>query len=164
MRSPGPAAPAPRIAPATAADAAFIARLGAQVFYKTFAHVTPPADMQAFLSETYAPARVAAELADPAHVFRVARAADDALAGFAQLRQGPPDPAVRGPAPVELQRLYVDSRWHGLGVAQALMHQAIDWAVAAGFRTLWLGVWEHNVRAQRFYRKYGLEVCGSHIF
>src|SRR6478609_2481099 len=90
---------APEIAPAILADAPHIAHLGARVFHETFAHVTPPADMQAFLAETYAPARLAEELADPAHVFLVARAGD-ALAGFAQLRQGPADPAVRGPAPV----------------------------------------------------------------
>ena len=30
--------------------------------------------------------------------------------------------------------------------------------------TLWLGVWERNVRAQAFYRKQGFTVVGSQIF
>ena len=29
---------------------------------------------------------------------------------------------------------------------------------------LWLGVWEHNPRAMTFYRKFGLEVVGTHAF
>jgi ribosomal protein S18 acetylase RimI-like enzyme len=29
---------------------------------------------------------------------------------------------------------------------------------------LWLGVWEHNPRAITFYRKFGLEVVGTHAF
>lgn len=152
-----------RIEPGNAADAPEVAALGARAFYEAFTHVTQPSDMQAFLAETYAPSRLAEEMADPARVFLLAHVGD-ALAGFAQMRQGRADAAVRGPAPVELQRLYVDARWHGAGVAQALTREALAWAAGAGYKTLWLGVWERNARAMRFYRKLGMEVCGSHIF
>lgn len=33
-----------------------------------------------------------------------------------------------------------------------------------GYETLWLGVWEENIKAQRFYGRYGLEKCGFHDF
>jgi ribosomal protein S18 acetylase RimI-like enzyme len=33
-----------------------------------------------------------------------------------------------------------------------------------GYRILWLGVWEHNYRAQAFYRKWEFRVVGTHIF
>jgi len=29
---------------------------------------------------------------------------------------------------------------------------------------MWLGVWEYNPRAQRFYEKNGFQVCGKHTF
>ena len=37
-------------------------------------------------------------------------------------------------------------------------------AGSAGARTVWLGVWERNLRAQAFYRKHGFAPIGSQIF
>jgi len=71
---------------------------------------------------------------------------------------------VRGPAPLELKRLYVARAWHGHGVAQALMDAALTAARAHGAQTLWLGVWERNARAAAFYRKYGFTRVGEHTF
>lgn len=155
--------PAAIIRRAAVADAASIAALGARVFSETFRHMTAPADMQQFLANTYTPLRLATEMADPALVFFVA-VFGEALAGFVQMRQGSHEPSVHGPAPVELQRLYVDGRWHGRGVAKQLVGQALCWAAQQGFETVWLGVGETNYRAQRFYEKLNLARCGQHTF
>jgi len=39
-------------------------------------------------------------------------------------------------------------------------------AIAAkeGFKTVWLGVWEHNPKAIAFYEKWGFEKFGAHSF
>ena len=66
--------------------------------------------------------------------------------------------------PAELNRLYVAAAWHGKGVAQALLKDAMKSAKDAGADCLWLGVWEHNPRAIAFYRKCGFEDVGSHHF
>jgi ribosomal protein S18 acetylase RimI-like enzyme len=151
------------IAQAQVDDAEAIAALGARVFGETFSHATPPGDMRRFLEETFRPELQRAEVEDPQRRVLVARIEGE-LAGFAMVRRHHAEPQIKGPDPIELQRLYVDGRWHGRGVAQALMAEAFAFARGAGHRTIWLGVWEHNQRAQRFYRKYGFEVCGSHVF
>ena len=61
-------------------------------------------------------------------------------------------------------RLYVDSRWHGKGVARELMDAAFRIARDLGRETIWLGVWERNLRAKAFYAKYGFREVGSHHF
>ena len=40
----------------------------------------------------------------------------------------------------------------------------LDMAKEGGFDWAWLGVWEHNVKAQGFYRKYGFEKFSEHSF
>jgi ribosomal protein S18 acetylase RimI-like enzyme len=45
-----------------------------------------------------------------------------------------------------------------------LITEAFDAARTAGARHLWLGVWEHNARALRFYAKCGFVDVGSHDF
>ena len=36
-------------------------------------------------------------------------------------------------------------------------------AKEAGCDVMWLGVWEYNPRAQRFYEKNGFRIVGSHV-
>ena len=68
------------------------------------------------------------------------------------------------PDPVELQRLYVDRTAMGRGVGAALMRATLDAARSAGYRTLWLGVWERNARAISFYERWQFETVGDHVF
>lgn len=161
----------PCVRPATLADAARLSELGAATFRATFASGNTPEDMQRYLAEAFTPVRQAAEIADPASVVLLAEyremsggAEAAALVGYAHLVAGPAPAAVRGPAPMELKRLYVAHDWHGRDVAQALMTAALDAACARGARTLWLGVWERNPRAVAFYAKYGFARVGEHTF
>ena len=66
--------------------------------------------------------------------------------------------------PCELVRLYVSAEWLGRGVGEALIHASISEVRQEGYRTLWLGVWEHNHRARAFYRKWNFREVGEHIF
>jgi ribosomal protein S18 acetylase RimI-like enzyme len=65
---------------------------------------------------------------------------------------------------VEIVRFYVDRAWRGTGLAAALMDAAAEEARGRGARSLWLGVWERNPRAIRFYEKCGFRDVGSQDF
>lgn len=147
----------------TPADAEALAAFAARVFQETFATDTSPEDMARFLANTYSRTHQAAELSAP-DVTTLLALVDDTLAGFAQVRPGEPLDVLTSSSPVELWRLYVDRRWHGRGVAQALMTMVEADARERGADSLWLGVWEHNARAQAFYRKFGFTTVGSHVF
>ena len=156
------------IRPAALGDAPALSRLGATTFRETFEAENTPEDMARYLAEAFTPERQAAEIADPAATVLLAEQSDESghheLVGYAQVVSGPVPEAVRGPAPVELKRLYVLRAWHGRRVAQALMDAAIEAARARGAQTIWLGVWERNPRAAAFYAKYGFARVGEHTF
>jgi diamine N-acetyltransferase len=152
-----------RVRRATLADAAALTRFGRRVFEQTFEAGNDPTDLSSYLDSAYIEARQQEELADPG-IDTLLLEADEALIAFAQLRDGPQGTGVTGPRPIELWRFYVDFEWHGRGAAQLLMTAVEDAARARGGSTLWLGVWERNVRAQAFYRKQGFTVVGSQIF
>jgi ribosomal protein S18 acetylase RimI-like enzyme len=80
------------------------------------------------------------------------------------LRSGNVLPEVTGGNPIELVRLYVSRESLGSGVGAALMQACISESNRQGYRTLWLGVWEHNHRAQAFYRKWNFHEVGTHVF
>lgn len=152
-----------RVRRATPADAAALTAFGRRVFEQTFEAGNDPNDLRTYLDRAYVEERQEAELADPG-IETLLADNGAALVGFAQLRDGPPGAGVTGAGPVELWRFYVDFDWHGRGVAQQLMTAVEDRARTRNASTLWLGVWERNVRAQAFYRKQGFTVVGSQIF
>ena len=149
-------------------DATRLSQLGAATFRETFEGENTPDDMANYLAEAFTPARQAAEISDASGVVLLSERPDgsgtETLVGYAHIVSGVAPPAVQGSAPMELKRLYVTRSWHGKGVAQALMEAVLDAARARGAKTLWLGVWERNVRAMAFYAKYGFARVGEHTF
>jgi diamine N-acetyltransferase len=147
-----------RIRHATAADAAALAELGERTFRETFAAHNDPDDLEDYIGKTYGQPQQRAEIENPDGVTLLGET-DGVLMAFAQLR--------RAPSPhgdVEIARFYVDRSHHGRGIAQSLMQAAEDAARAIGGTELWLGVWEHNLRAIAFYEKCGFRDVGSHPF
>lgn len=148
---------------ATVADAAALAEIAARTFRDTFAPQTSPEDLALFLEERYGVPQQTAELRDPVMTTLLAEVAGE-FAGFAQLKAGPRPDCVTGPRPIEIYRLYLDRKWQGRGVAQALMEAARAEARRVGAETIWLGVWERNARAIAFYAKCGFVDVGWHLF
>ncbi|MEJ8569300.1 GNAT family N-acetyltransferase [Elongatibacter sediminis] len=148
---------------ATVADAAPLAELVERTFRLTFAEGTKASDLDLFCAASFSEDIQRREITDPGWVTFVAEE-EGTLAGFAQLRLQSTEDCVSAETPVELHRLYVDPAWHGRGLAHDLMRAAWEVAVDAGADQFWLGVWEHNFRAQAFYRKFGFEVVGDHVF
>jgi len=147
----------------TAADAPVLAALARDTFFDTFASANDASDMALHLERAYGVPQQMAELADPDLVTLLVEVGDQAVA-FAQLRTGDMPDCVEGAKPIELWRFYVNREFHGQGIAQALMSRVIAEAAIRGSRTLWLGVWERNPRAQAFYGKCGFTDVGEHVF
>src|SRR5438105_1862828 len=146
------------------ADAEALAELARRTYDDTFAAVNTPANMEAYLSAAFSVEQLATELRDPRGTFLMADL-EGQNAGYAKLlRDGDIPKCVPPKRAIELVRLYVDKSVLGAGVGAALLQDCMDRARNAGFQTVFLGVWEHNGRAQAFYRKWGFERVGEHIF
>lgn len=142
-------------------DATRLAQLFADVFTETFGHLYDPADLAAFLAEHRA-RHWAEQLSDPAFGVRLAQA-DGAPAGYAKL--GPLRLPVEPTKPaLELRQLYVAEPWRGAGIAATLMDWTIAEARRRGAGDLYLSVFTQNLRAQRFYLRYGFDIVGPYHF
>ena len=148
---------------ASEADAQVLSELGRATFIATFADDNRPEDIDAYVTETFSSEKQLKEIRDPNRFIEIAWV-ENQPAGFLHLLNGKVEPSIAGEKPIEILRLYVDSRWHGKGVGAALMDRCFKIASDQGFKTLWLGVWERNFRAQAFYKKYDFSTVGSHMF
>ena len=153
------------IRPATLQDAESVAQLSAQTFREAFAKDSKAEDIDAYITDTFAIARIQTELSNSESWFLLAFSEKaQALIGYAKLRAGTIEPCVTGPLPVELERLYIIQAMIGEGVGAKLIQASLNRAKALGYKTIWLGVWEHNLRAIAFYKRWAFETVGSHPF
>jgi diamine N-acetyltransferase len=148
---------------AVAEDAAVLSAFATRTFIETYAEHHDPTNLRLHALDAFATARQRRELADPLTTTLLAYRGET-LCGFAQMRCGAAPDCVVDPMSVELHRLYVDRRWHGLGVGKDLLQQVQRTALALDALTLWLKVWERNARALAFYAKSGFVDAGTADF
>ncbi len=146
---------------ATPADAAAIADVFRRSFVATFGALYPVQDLDDFLATMTADA-FRDQLLEPSYDFRLA-VDGDVVAGYVKLCP-PRLPVDTPPDTIELGQLYVLDRWHGSGVAQALMDWVLATATARGARHLQLSVFIDNHRARRFYERFGFKPVGRYDF
>ena len=148
---------------ATAGDNRLLAELGARTFYDTFAADNTPENMTSYLAASFSPEKQAAELADPLSIFLIAEV-DETAVGYARLKEGPPAVINIGLRPIEIVRIYACKEWIGHGVGANLMKACLNEAEKRDCDTVWISVWEHNTRAQIFYRKWDFVEAGTRTF
>ena len=145
------------------ADADALRDLGEQSFSHAFEPLYAPADYAAYVAHAYAPARIAADLANPAMAMWIVeadgRAVGYALAGPCGLPHAEVTPACG-----ELKRIYFLRGSQGGGLGRALFGEVMAWLQADGPRTVWIGVWSENLGALRFYGRQGFEKVGEYDF
>ena len=151
------------IRPATSDDAEMLAHLAECTFRDTFATADNHADLDRYCATSFGPEIQQQEILDPNCVTLLAEIEDQPVA-FAQVLLHSPKACLPVDRSSELRRLYVSQEWHGRGVARDVMTHVMATVTDAGAGHIWLGVWEHNPRAIAFYRKYGFEVVGEHVF
>ena len=153
----------PTVRRAESIDAEGLAALAERTFRATFGSFNTRENMDAHCAKAYGKAVQASEIVDPEIETFVC---DDSgtLIGYAQLLWGAAPPCVQATRPAEIQRIYVEQRWQGKGVAQALVSQVLAAAMRGAADLVWLGVWENNPRAVAFYRKLGFGKVGQHVF
>lgn len=132
-------------------------------FVQAFTEGNKLENVQAYLAEAFTVEQLTKELQNPASTFIVA-SWEGELLGYTKLNLAEAQTDVQDPASVEVARLYTLEKAWGTGLGQLLLDAAIAFGRQEGKTWLWLGVWEHNARAIRFYEKNGLRIFGSHPF
>ena len=153
----------PNIRKANLPDAEKLAVLAVSTFRESFAEQNSVEDIEAHCRSSYGEAIQAAEIASPDYVTQVVEE-NQQLVAFTQLRWGDPPECVVAKSPGEIHRFYVDKAWHGKRLASELMVACLDEMDKRKVDVVWLGVWEQNLRAISFYKKFSFAEVGEHVF
>ena len=139
-----------------------LAEVCSQTFYDTFVGTCTEEDMSEYLKKTYSLSKITEEITSPHSVFYVL-VHQQKIIGYAKLGEQIID-ELKSYRAIEIERLYVLKDCIGKGLGNMLMQKCIETAQQKNAELIYLGVWEHNYRAQAFYKKYGFTFFGSHPF
>jgi ribosomal protein S18 acetylase RimI-like enzyme len=147
------------VRPATVADAYPVARLHVRTWQWAYAGIVPDETLAALDVEARARRWRENFAGGTAREARVAQDGDR-LCGFASF--GPyrlaQDRDNQDPRYGEVYAIYVDPQRVGAGAGRALMDAAVARLAERGWREIRLWVLEANLRARRFYERYGFTV------
>lgn len=140
-----------------------LVEMAQEAFLQAFTEGNKPENVRAYMQEAFTQAQFQKEFEAEGSQFFVAML-DGKVIGYTKVNEVPSQTDIHDPESLEVARLYVLEDFLGLGLGKKLLDLAISLAKKKGKKYLWLGVWEKNARAIRFYEKNGLEIFGSHPF
>ncbi len=137
--------------------------IGRRTFQETFADSNEEEDMNKYLDTGFSTEKLTIELNDENAEFYFAKL-DKEVIGYLKLNAGASQTELKDSKALEIERIYVAKEFHGKSVGQLLYNKAIELARQKEVDYVWLGVWEENPRAIRFYEKNGFVAFDKHIF
>ena len=129
----------------------------------TYEALNEPDHFQRYVEKAFSRHQLQQELAIPNSDFYFAYAGD-ALAGYIKVNYSCAEAGLSAKESVELERIYLMRLFQNQGLGEQLIQQAVQLGTIAGFKHLWLGVWQKNPKAIRFYQRQGFEIIGEHDF
>ena len=138
-------------------------KISRETFFETFAAVNTEENMNQYLEENLSFDQLTSELNNQNSIFYFA-IHEDEIIGYIKLNIGDAQTELRQEHSLEIERIYVLNRFHGQNIGQLLFNEILELAKKNKFDFIWLGVWEENPRAIRFYEKNGFVVFDKHIF
>jgi ribosomal protein S18 acetylase RimI-like enzyme len=134
-----------------------------QTFIDTFSAVNTEANMHKYLEEALNAEKLLREINDRDTNFYFAESGDTVI-GYLKLNYGDSQTELVNANALEIERIYVSKEYQGQRIGKLLFEQALREAREKNLDFVWLGVWEENTKAIRFYEQNGFTEFDRHVF
>jgi len=151
------------IRPITKEDLPALQNIGQVTFSETFDGLNTPSNMMKYLNDKFNLKQLISEFENEKSQFFFAEK-DGETIGYLKVNIGDAQTENVLKDALEIERIYVLKSYHGKNVGKLLFDKAVAIAKEKKISEIWLGVWENNFRAVKFYEKHGFEKFNTHIF
>ena len=140
-----------------------VRHISEKTFYETFSNENTKEDMENYLKENFSYEQVESEIKNNNSRFYIVEHNKEVVAYMklnfdkAQTEQGHNNT-------LEIQRIYVLQEYKSNHIGKRLIQKAIEIGRDKHLNYIWLGVWENNINAIKFYEKQGFEKFDTHVF
>lgn len=144
-------------------DIVALQELSITTFTEAFEAQNDPTDFNTYIAQAFAKERLQEELNNPNTSFYFV-IMENALVGYFKTNVLDAQNELQEPDGMELERIYVKSSYQGKGIGLKMLSSVEALALEDGKTYLWLGVWEHNTNAIRFYERHGYIKFDTHPY
>ncbi len=148
---------------ATQIDITLLQWISTETFSETFAKENSVENMHQYLTERFNLEKLAMELNNPNSFFYLA-IVDNKPVAYMKINLADAQSDIKDITALEIERIYVLKSFQGNKIGQLLIEQAMNFAKMRNKKYIWLGVWENNFSAIKFYQKNGFTHFDNHIF
>ena len=165
-------------------DANELTQMGYQCFYNTFYHhpLNNPSDVDNYLSSAFNLQTIENDFEDPNVIYLIAELITNnnnennneiqenqienvIKVGYVKLQLKSQEECIKNVLnPIELCRIYTITNYIGKGIGAKMMKEVLKISRELKADLIWLGVWEFNEQAVKFYKRFGFDRCGEHVF
>ncbi|OOM81071.1 protease synthase and sporulation negative regulatory protein PAI 1 [Clostridium puniceum] len=134
-----------------------------KTFYETFSNENTKEDMENYLEENFCYEQLESEIKNNASRFYIVENNEKVVA-YMKLNFDKAQTETRHDNTLEVQRIYILQEYKSKHIGKRLIQKAIEIGRNNNLNYIWLGVWENNINAIKFYKKQGFEKFDTHIF
>ncbi len=135
--------------------------LSRKTFLEKFYADNKPENIKEYMDRVYASDQIRKELENPLCEFYF-MFLNGALAGYLKINLGAAQSDIKDDESLEIERLYIAAEFQGKGLGAKFLEKAMQRAEELKLEYIWLGVWEKNPDAIRFYNRHGYVQFGTH--
>ena len=138
--------------------------LSIQTFRDAFYHLNNPADIELYMAEAFSTSQLKYELELSQSNFVFLVEAGKPIAYY-KTNLSPKQSDINDPTSLEIERIYVSKAHQNKQYGQLLLNHICKHAIQIPtIKFIWLGVWDQNKSAIRFYERFGFKIFDSHPF
>lgn len=134
-----------------------------RTFCETFAQENTAEDMASYLKENFSAEQIESEIRNDGSIFFIVENNEEVMA-YMKVNYDKAQTESIYTNTLEVQRIYILEKYKGKGIGKALIGKAKELAKDNNLSYIWLGVWENNFSAIKFYEKQGFKKFASHVF
>ncbi len=132
-------------------------------FKKAFEHQNSPENFKLYMRQAFNRPLIEEQFNDPNIRFYFITK-NEQVVGYLKINEKKAQTEQFDSESMELERFYILNEFQGLQIGQSVLQKVLKIAEEKGVAFLWLGVWDKNSRAIRFYERHGFKKFGSHPY
>ncbi|MDC6391030.1 GNAT family N-acetyltransferase [Maribacter sp. PR1] len=149
--------------PCQLSDLEHLISVSKMTFVHAFKEQNNPDDFNTYIDQAFSREQLHTELTNPNTEFYFVYLKGQLVAYF-KLNQSDAQSDIRRNDSMELERIYVLKAFQGKQLGKKILDWVKSKVSKAHKSFLWLGVWEKNQRAIKFYERYGFYKFGTHPY
>ncbi|MDF0706807.1 GNAT family N-acetyltransferase [Flagellimonas okinawensis] len=147
----------------TKADLGTLVNLSKVTFRDAFESANDPNDFASYLHQAFHTDKMLSELLNPNSFFYFILNGEEVV-GYFKLNIASAQTDLHDSRGMEIERIYVLSSHQGKSIGSWVLKEIKSLARGLNKDFLWLGVWEKNPNAIRFYQRHGFTKIGEHPY